>query len=137
MRTSWDRPVLRPMAGINLTPFVPVLLALFVVVAVSVPTQAPVKVGMSPATSLYCGPPGESLFVYVQADGHTRVDRRTLQSVEQLVGALTHGAVTANTPVYVTADREARYADVFAAIRKLRDAGYERVLTLPADWSIG
>lgn len=118
----------RPMAAINMTPLVPVLLAVFTVVAAT-------AVGLGKPVNLYVEPgnvppPYEQwrrtppkVFVSLERDGVYVGEGRaaTLDQAISDAGRLTRA--NGSNVVMLRADSETSYADVMAAVRRLNAAG--------------
>lgn len=78
----------KPMAAINLTPMVGILLALFAGgVGLAGAAGATTSVELPPAASIYCGPPRHATVLAVGADGSFRLDGMAIEP-KALDGAL-------------------------------------------------
>ncbi len=116
----------RPMAGVNLTPLIPVLLALFAVVAVTAARPGkPVNLLVEPGSV----PPdtGElalrPVVMSLGADGF-RIDTLTASDAEDAVRRAARLAKTRNmTSVAIRADADVPYARVAELVRRLNAVG--------------
>ena len=117
-----------PMAEINVTPFVDVMLVLLIVFMVSAPlltVGVPVELPQSQAGALT--DPEEPVVVTVNADGQIFV-QETAVALERITPLLQ--AVTQNNPdirIFVRGDRGLPYGDVMAVMGVITTAGFRRV----------
>lgn len=114
--------------GINVTPFIDVMLVLLIIFMIAAP-MATVSVPVQlPASQAKATPDERSpVFVTLQDDLTLRVGESTV-SRDGLKAAL-HEA-TAGDPeqrIYLRADRKVPYGDLMSALDALRDAGYLKV----------
>lgn len=124
----------RPMAEINVVPYIDVMLVLLVIFMITAPllTQG-VKVDLPriPAESL---PQAEREPLIVTVDAAGRVYLNLGEDPEQPLGrdTLVHRVSALlryrpETPVLVKGDRSAAYGDVVVVMRVLKDAGVQSV----------
>jgi biopolymer transport protein TolR len=121
----------RPLAEINVTPFVDVMLVLLIVFMVAAPlmvTGVPVELPTSAATPLK--EPRKPMIVTMAADGglyirDEQVDQSTF--VSRLAQLRT---LEGDTVVYVRADRRSPYGDVMAILARVGESGFQRVSLL-------
>ncbi len=117
----------RPMASINLTPMVPVLLALFVMVLVVGQSSGPALRHDQPPADCFGGcKPIPGFFVSLESDGAAYVGERRMRD-DQVVGLLRDQ--TRGLDAYslgVRADADVPYGRVFALMAQLRAAGLNR-----------
>jgi biopolymer transport protein TolR len=115
------------MASINLTPMVPVLLALFVMVLVVGQSSGPaLRHDQPPADCFGVCKPIPGFFVSLESDGAAYVGERRMRD-DQVVGLLrdqTRGLDTYS--LGVRADADVPYGRVFALMAQLRAAGLNR-----------
>jgi len=118
----------RPMAEINVTPFVDVMLVLLIVFMVTAPlltVGVPLDLPQTDAQSI--SDPEEPLVVSVQRDGRLYV-QETEVAIDNLVPRLI--AVTDANPeatIFVRGDRELVYGRVMEVLGRVSAAGFTRV----------
>jgi biopolymer transport protein ExbD len=117
----------RPMASINLTPMVPVLLALFVMVlVVGQPSGPTLRHDQPPSDCFGVCKPIHGFFVSLRSDGAAYVGERQVRD-DQVVALLreqTRGLDTYS--LGMRADADVPYGRVFAMMAQLRAAGLNR-----------
>jgi biopolymer transport protein TolR len=121
----------KPMAEINVTPFVDVMLVLLIVFMVAAPLMVqgvPVDLPRTSATKL--AKVRKPMVVTLAPDGglyirDERVDRSNL--VNRL---MTMRSDEGDTVVYVRADRAIPYGDVMEILGRVGETGYQRVSLL-------
>tara|TARA_B100001123_G_scaffold360401_1_gene416374 strand:+ start:330 stop:764 length:435 start_codon:yes stop_codon:yes gene_type:complete len=117
-----------PMAEINVTPFVDVMLVLLIVFMVSAPlltVGVPVELPQSQASAL--NDPEEPVVVTVDAEGQIFV-QETVVELDRVTPLLR--AVTQNNPdirIFVRGDRQLAYGDVMQVMGVINSAGFRRV----------
>ena len=115
----------RPMAAINLTPLVPVLLAVFAIIAVAAtrPT-AVVKLAVEPGSVSAPGQPSIPVpFVSIGSDGRYFVDGREVASAEAPHRLRTLAVARGHDTVMIRADGEVPYAKIMDMVQAIRAAG--------------
>ena len=119
----------RPMAEINVTPFVDVMLVLLIIFMVAAPLMTvgvPVELPKTAANSLP-GEEEEPLTVTVTAEGVVMI-QTTEVNREQLVPRLQAIATERNsTRVYLRADGAVPYADVMQVMGALNRGGFSNI----------
>src|SRR5450432_734568 len=122
----------RPMAEINVTPFVDVMLVLLIVFMVTAPlltVGVPVDLPKTRAQAL--GQDREPLSVTVKRDGKVYI-QNTPVAADELVAKLT--AIAANgydQRIFVRGDRSVDYGKVMEVMGLLSAAGFTRIWLVP------
>jgi len=131
----------RPMAEINVTPMVDVMLVLLVIFMVTAPLLTagiPVNLPQTKADTL--SEPTEPLVITVNAEGKIFL-QETEVPVESLVARLQ--AITANKPdtkIYVRGDKAINYGRVMEVMGLVKGAGFAQVALIvdqPAETQTG
>ena len=131
----------RPMAEINVTPMVDVMLVLLVIFMVTAPLLTagiPVNLPQTKADTL--SEPTEPLVITVNAEGKIFL-QETEVPVESLVARLQ--AITANKPdtkIYVRGDKAINYGRVMEVMGLVKGAGFTQVALIvdqPAETQTG
>src|SRR5579862_3368078 len=118
----------RPMADINVTPMVDVMLVLLVVFMVTAPlltVGVPVDLPQTKAQQL--NEPKEPLVISINAEGKTYLQNSEI-ATDQLVPRLQ--AITNNNPtatIYVRGDRNVNYGRVMEVMGLISAAGFTKV----------
>ncbi len=118
----------RPMADINVTPMVDVMLVLLVVFMVTAPlltVGVPVDLPQTKAQQL--NEPKEPLVISINAEGKTYLQNSEI-GTDQLVPRLQ--AITNNNPtatIYVRGDRSVNYGRVMEVMGLISAAGFTKV----------
>lgn len=112
------------MASINLTPMVPVLLALFAVVFLAAPREAPVASLDQPPGDCFgpCETPPR-IFVSFARDGRVFIDGDIVSFAEAPRVVVARAHARPGDPVMIRADAEVPYAAVFGIFRSMDRAG--------------
>ena len=115
----------RPMAEINVVPYIDVMLVLLVIFMVTAPLLTPgVKVDLpQAAASAVDNPDRETLVVTVDRKGKLFLDDREIgsEALQAKVAAILR--VRPQTPVLIRGDRQAAYNDVVQTMVLLQAAG--------------
>ena len=115
----------KPMAEINVVPYIDVMLVLLVIFMVTAPLLTPgVKVDLpQAAASAVDNPDRETLVVTVDRKGKLFLDEREISSeaLQSKVAAILR--VRPQTPVLIRGDRQAAYNDVVQTMVLLQAAG--------------
>ncbi len=121
----------RPMAEINITPMVDVMLVLLIIFMVAAPLMvAGVPVDLPKTTASKLAQPKKPMVVTLDAEGKLyirdeEVTRATLvPRLQQLKAA------EGDTVVYVRADRKNAYGDVMELLGRVGEVGYQRLSLL-------
>ena len=118
----------QPMAEINVTPFVDVMLVLLIVFMVTAPlltVGVPIDLPKTKAQAL--SQPEEPLVISVNAAGEIYIQESTVE-IENLVPRLL--AITENKPdtrIYVRGDRTINYGPIMQVMGTVNVAGFNRV----------
>jgi biopolymer transport protein TolR len=115
----------KPMAEINVVPYIDVMLVLLVIFMVTAPLLTPgVKVDLpQAAASAVENPDRETLVVTVDRKGKLFLDEREIgsEALQAKVAAILR--VRPQTPVLIRGDRQAAYNDVVQTMVLLQAAG--------------
>jgi biopolymer transport protein TolR len=115
----------KPMAEINVVPYIDVMLVLLVIFMVTAPLLTPgVKVDLPQAAAAAMdNPDRETLVVTVDRRGKLYLDDREIgtEALQAKVAAMLRARP--QTPVLVRGDRQAAYSDVMQAMVLLQAAG--------------
>jgi len=115
----------KPMAEINVVPYIDVMLVLLVIFMVTAPLLTPgVKVDLpQAAASAVDNPDRETLVVTVDRKGKLFLDEREIgsEALQAKVAAILR--VRPQTPVLIRGDRQAAYDDVVQTMVLLQAAG--------------
>ena len=118
----------QPMAEINVTPFVDVMLVLLIIFMVAAPlltVGVPIDLPETRATALESD--SEPLTVSIGSDGRIFLQDSEV-SAEQLVATLQAIAAGGlNERIFVRGDRQADYGTVMRVMGRLNAAGYKRI----------
>ena len=119
----------RPMAEINVTPLVDVMLVLLIVFMVAAPL---LTVGIDVNTPETAASPvqdtGEPLSVSITADGTIYVQETPVE-YENLVAHLEAVASAGyDQPIYIRGDQNRAYGDVAKVMGRIQAAGFRRML---------
>ncbi|HEX7007679.1 MAG TPA: ExbD/TolR family protein [Alphaproteobacteria bacterium] len=119
----------RPLAEINVTPMVDVMLVLLIIFMVAAPLMmAGVPVQLPKTSAEKIAPPREPLVVSMDKDGAFFVRKEPVATAEALVAKLS--ALRAEAPdqvVYVRADRGLEYGRVMSLMGLVGQAGFAKV----------
>jgi biopolymer transport protein TolR len=120
----------QPMAEINVTPFVDVMLVLLIIFMVTAPllsTGVPVDLPTSEANASPDNSDSEPLTISVRANGSIFL-QETETSLEEIVPKLTAIAEGGlQQVVYVRADAQANYGALMRVMGKISGAGFQRI----------
>ncbi len=121
----------RPMAEINITPFVDVMLVLLIIFMVAAPllvTGVPIELPKTTAAKL--GQSKKPMVVTLTADGQLQI-RNDFVTREALVDKLRDiRAAEGDAVVYVRADKKNAYGDVMELLGQVGQSGFARVSLL-------
>ncbi len=127
---SEDSPY-RPLAEINITPFVDVMLVLLIIFMVAAPLMvAGVPVDLPNSSAKRLSQPKKPMVVTVAADGalYIRDEAVTQSGLVPRLQALK--SQEGDTIVYVRADKTRAYGDVMEVLARVGESGYQRVSLL-------
>jgi biopolymer transport protein TolR len=123
--------VYRPMAEINITPMVDVMLVLLVIFMVAAPLMmAGVPLELPRTSAARVSTPKKPMVVSLAADGslYIRDDQVSKDSLVSRLAGLK--AAEGDTVVYVRADKGRPYGDVMEILGKVGESGFGRVSLL-------
>lgn len=118
----------QPLAEINVTPFVDVMLVLLIVFMVAAPlmvTGVPVELPKSAASQLK--EPRKPMIVTMASDGALYVRDEQVDEATFVSRLAELRATEGDTVVYVRADRRSAYGDVMAILARVGESGFQRV----------
>ena len=121
----------RPMAEINITPMVDVMLVLLVIFMVTAPLMvAGVPVELPHTSAARVSQPKKPMIVSLAADGslYVRDEQVSRDSLVPRLQAL--HSQEGDTVVYVRADKKSAYGEVMDVLGKVGQGGYGRVSLL-------
>jgi len=118
----------RPMAEINVTPFVDVMLVLLIIFMVTAPLLITgVDVDAPDTEAKPMSNPGEMLAISIRADGAIFI-QDTQVEYENLVPRLQAMAAAGyDQQIYIKGDKSVPYDDVAKVIGRLNAAGFSRI----------
>ncbi len=119
----------QPMAEINTTPLVDVMLVLLVVFMITAPllTHA-LRVDLPPASAPVAAEQPETIRITIDADGVVHWNDEALDGLEALDARLSEAASTQPQPeLHLRAERATRYERVAAVISSAQRAGLVRI----------
>jgi biopolymer transport protein TolR len=126
-----DEVTYKPMAEINITPMVDVMLVLLIIFMVAAPLMvAGVPVNLPKTTAARVGQSKKPKVVTLTADGRLQI-RNDFVSRDQLVSRRRQiRAQEGDGVVYVRGDKSAAYGDVMQILGLVGQSGYARVSLL-------
>jgi biopolymer transport protein TolR len=121
----------RPLAEINITPFVDVMLVLLIIFMVAAPLMvAGVPVDLPNTSAKRLSQPKKPMVVTLAADGALYIREEPI-SRDGLVPRLQAlKAAEGDTVVYVRGDKTRSYGDVMEILARVGESGYQRVSLL-------
>ncbi|MET0409368.1 MAG: biopolymer transporter ExbD [Hyphomicrobium sp.] len=121
----------KPLAEINVTPFVDVMLVLLIIFMVAAPLMVQgVPLDLPKTTASKVGAQKKPMVVSLAPDGKLYI-RDEEVSRETLVGRLEQiKATEGDSIVYVRADKKIAYGDVMELLGRVGESGYARVSLL-------
>ena len=121
----------QPLAEINITPFVDVMLVLLIIFMVTAPLlTAGVPVELPDTSAVRISQPKKPMVVTLAADGRLYI-RDEQVDAEAFVGRLAAlRAEEGDTVVYVRADKTNSYGAVMELLSRVGEGGYQRVSLL-------
>lgn len=129
--TDDDEGGYQPMAEINITPFVDVMLVLLIVFMVAAPLMvAGVPIDLPKTSAAKLDAPKKPLVVTMTKDGQFQI-REDFISSDQLVTRLIGlRKAEGDRVVYVRADKSMAYGDVMAVLGRVGESGFGRISLL-------
>ncbi len=121
----------QPMAEINITPFVDVMLVLLIIFMVAAPLMvAGVPIDLPKSSAAKLNAPKKPLVVTMTKDGQFQI-RDDFISADSLVTRLIElRKAEGDRVVYVRADKSMAYGDVMSVLGRLGESGYGRISLL-------
>lgn len=117
-----------PMADINVTPLVDVMLVLLVVFMITAPMLAAgMKVDLPRASTAKPLPPVEPIVVTVGRDGALAIGTDPIDRDGLVAAVRTRSGGDTDRSIRIRGDREAPYGDVVEAIDRLAAAGFGHI----------
>jgi biopolymer transport protein TolR len=136
--TGAEEEAYRPLAEINITPMVDVMLVLLIIFMVTAPLLvAGVPVELPNTAAARLSQPKKPMIVSLAADGSVYI-REEQVAKDNLVPKLTQlRATEGDAVVYVRADKKSVYGEVMEILGKVGQSGYGRVSLLSQPNSSG
>jgi biopolymer transport protein TolR len=121
----------RPMAEINITPMVDVMLVLLVIFMVAAPLMvAGVPVDLPRTSAARVSMPKKPMVVTLTADGMVQIREEQIAKTELVNRLLAIRAAEGDNVVYVRSDKASHYGDVMELLGRIGEAGYQRLSLL-------
>ncbi len=121
----------RPLAEINITPFVDVMLVLLIIFMVAAPLMvAGVPVDLPNSSAKRLSQPKKPMVVSVAADGALYIREEAVSAAGLVPRLMALKAEEGDTVVYVRADKSRPYGDVMDVLARVGESGYQRVSLL-------
>ena len=120
-----------PVADINITPMVDVMLVLLIIFMVAAPLMvAGVPVELPKTSAVKLGQTQKPLVVTLTTDGSLQLRDEFIPRAQIVTRLLALRAAEGDTVVYVRADKAQAYGDVMEILGRVGEAGYGRVSLL-------
>ena len=121
----------RPMAEINITPMVDVMLVLLIIFMVAAPLMvAGVPLELPNTSAARVSQSKKAMVVSLAADGNLYIREEQVSSAGLVPRLRELRAVEGDTVVYVRADKSSNYGDVMDVLGRVGESGYGRVSLL-------
>jgi biopolymer transport protein TolR len=121
----------KPVAEINITPMVDVMLVLLIIFMVAAPLMvAGVPVDLPKTSAVKLGQTKKPMVVTLTPDGSLQVREEFIPRGQIVSRLLAIRAAEGDTVVYVRADKKHAYGDVMEVLGRVGEAGYGRVSLL-------
>jgi biopolymer transport protein TolR len=126
-----DEDTYKPMAEINITPMVDVMLVLLIIFMITAPLLvAGVPVELPNTAAARISQPKKPMIVSLAADGSLYVREEQVSSDTLIPRLQALRASEGDTVVYVRADKSRPYGDVMDVLGRVGQSGYARVSLL-------
>jgi biopolymer transport protein TolR len=126
-----DDVVYRPMAEINITPFVDVMLVLLIIFMVAAPLMvAGVPVNLPSTSAARLSQTKKPMVVTLAADGTLQIREEVVSRAGLVARLMQLKAAEGDTVVYVRADKSIPYGEVMDVLGQVGESGYQRVSLL-------
>lgn len=121
----------KPVADINITPMVDVMLVLLIIFMVAAPLMvAGVPVDLPKTSAVKLGQTKKPMVVTLTPEGSLQVRDEFIPRAEIVTRLMAIRAAEGDTVVYVRADKKQAYGDVMEILGRVGEAGYGRVSLL-------
>ncbi len=121
----------RPIADINITPMVDVMLVLLIIFMVAAPLMvAGVPVDLPKTSAVKLGQTKKPMVVTLTPEGSLQVRDEFIPRADVVNRLMAIRAAEGDTVVYVRADKKQAYGDVMEILGRVGEAGYGRVSLL-------
>ncbi len=126
-----DDGAYKPIADINITPMVDVMLVLLIIFMVAAPLMvAGVPVDLPKTSAVRLGQTKKPMVVTLTPEGNLQVRDEFIPRTEIVSRLMAIKAAEGDTVVYVRADKKQAYGDVMEILGRVGEAGYGRVSLL-------
>jgi biopolymer transport protein TolR len=131
MNEDEDGGMLPPMAEINVTPFVDVMLVLLIIFMVAAPLMiAGVPVNLPQTAAARQNPPQKPLIITLSADARLYIRDDIIMREDLAVRLAALRQAEGDAVAYIRADKTIPYGDVMAILGEAGAAGYGRISLL-------
>jgi biopolymer transport protein TolR len=121
----------KPMADINITPMVDVMLVLLIIFMVAAPLMvAGVPVNLPKTSAVRLGEAKKPMVVTLTPAGTLQIREEFIPRADIVTRLMAIRAAEGDTVVYVRADKTQAYGDVMEILGRVGEAGYGRVSLL-------
>jgi biopolymer transport protein ExbD len=121
----------KPVADINITPMVDVMLVLLIIFMVAAPLMvAGVPVDLPKTSAVKLGQTKKPMVVTLTPEGTLQVREEFIARANIVSRLMEIKAAEGDTVVYVRADKKSAYGDVMEILGRVGEAGYGRVSLL-------
>ena len=121
----------KPVADINITPMVDVMLVLLIIFMVAAPLMvAGVPVDLPKTSAVKLGQTKKPMVVTLTPEGSLQVRDEFIPRADVVNRLMAIRAAEGDTVVYVRADKKQAYGDVMEILGRVGEAGYGRVSLL-------
>ena len=126
-----DDGAYKPIAEINITPMVDVMLVLLIIFMVAAPLMvAGVPVDLPKTSAVKLGQTKKPMVVTLTPEGSLQLRDEFIARVDIVSRLMAIRAAEGDTVVYVRADKKQAYGDVMEILGRVGEAGYGRVSLL-------
>ena len=126
-----DEGAYKPIADINITPMVDVMLVLLIIFMVAAPLMvAGVPVELPKTSAVKLGQTKKPMVVTLTNEGALQIREEFIPRADIVTRLMTIRAAEGDTVVYVRADKKHAYGDVMEILGRVGEAGYGRVSLL-------
>ena len=126
-----DDGAYKPIADINITPMVDVMLVLLIIFMVAAPLMvAGVPVDLPKTSAVKLGQTKKPMVVTLTPEGSLQLREEFIARIDVVSRLMAIRAAEGDTVVYVRADKKQAYGDVMEILGRVGEAGYGRVSLL-------